>query len=103
MCRKTGEARVIKAEMKVDEDSIWEEIAIMRKLDHPNVIQLFETFEDFANIFVVLEVCSGGELFDRLATEGGIPELTAARLMQQLASAVMYIHEQSICHRDIQP
>jgi len=101
--RTKFERRVIKAEMKFEEGVIWDEIAIMRKLYHPNVIELFETFEDESNIFVVLEVCAGGELFTRLATEGGVPESHAARLMQQLASAVRYIHHQHVCHRDIQP
>jgi len=101
--RKTGEMRTIKAEMKVEEAGLWDEIAIMRKLYHPNVIQLFETFEDDSNIFVVLEYCAGGELFSRLAQLGGIPERDAATNMQQLGSAVKYIHDEKVCHRDIQP
>jgi calcium-dependent protein kinase len=75
----------------------------MRKLYHPNVIQLMETFEDESNIYVVLELCSGGELFDRLACQRGIPEHSAASIMQQLASAVKYIHAERICHRDVKP
>jgi len=101
--RESSERRAIKAEMKFEEWVIWDEIAIMRKLYHPNIIQLWETFEDDTNIFVVLEACTGGELFNRLAVEGGVPESHAARLMMQLAAAVRYIHNQKICHRDIQP
>lgn len=100
---RTGEKRAIKAEMKIEEAGIWEEITIMRKLFHENIIQLLETFEDETNIFEVLELCDGGELFDRMAADGGVPERHAARLMQQLAAAVQYCHTMSICHRSIQP
>jgi serine/threonine protein kinase len=103
VCRKSGERRAVKTEVKVEESIIWDEINIIRKLSHPNIIQIFETFEDDSNIFVVLEVCTGGELFDRLAVEGGVPEHHAAFVMKQLASAVEYCHAKNICHRDIQP
>lgn len=46
------------------------EIEIMAKLDHPNIIKLFETFEDERNIYLVMEMCEGGELFDRILDKG---------------------------------
>merc|ERR1719282_1183825 len=52
---------------------------------------------------MVLDCCKGHELFDRLAREGGVPEGTAIRVMQQLAGGLKYLHDQCICHRNIQP
>lgn len=46
------------------------EIDIMRTLDHPNIIKLYETFEDSRNIYLVMEICDGGELFDRIIDKG---------------------------------
>lgn len=49
----------------------------MRELDHPNIIKLYETFEDTRNIYLVMEMCEGGELFDRILDKGNFTELEA--------------------------
>mmetsp|Transcript_2494 Transcript_2494/g.5464 ORF Transcript_2494/g.5464 Transcript_2494/m.5464 type:complete len:957 (-) Transcript_2494:22-2892(-) len=100
---ESGDACAIKAEMKVDEGVIWDEIVMLRKLYHPNIIQLKETFEDDTNIFQVLEICIGGDLFSSLDKTGGFTESAAARILSQTVAAVTYIHSKSIAHRDIQP
>jgi len=102
ICRDTGKRFAIKAEMKMAEGLVWEEIALLRQVCHPNVIGLFETFEDETHIFLVLDLCTGGELFGRLAHYGGLPQLDAARIMHQQASAVWYIHSVRVAHRNIQ-
>jgi len=53
------------------------EIEIMKKLDHPNIIKLFETFEDSRCIYLVMELCEGGELFDRIIEKGHFTEAEA--------------------------
>ncbi|EER09574.1 Calcium-dependent protein kinase, putative [Perkinsus marinus ATCC 50983] len=80
-----------------------QEIAIMKMLDHPNIIKLFETFEDHRNIYLVMELCTGGELFDRIIDEGRFTEVQAAIVMQQILRAVYYMHENHIAHRDLKP
>lgn len=50
------------------------EITIMKELDHPNVIKLFETFEDATCIYLIMELCEGGELFDKISDEGYFSE-----------------------------
>ncbi|EER18260.1 Calcium-dependent protein kinase, putative [Perkinsus marinus ATCC 50983] len=80
-----------------------QEIAIMKMLDHPNIVKLFETFEDAKNIYLVLELCTGGELFDRIIDQGYFTERGAASLMKQAISAVYYCHKNNIVHRDLKP
>eukprot|EP00931_Biecheleriopsis_adriatica_P085112 TRINITY_DN5933_c0_g2_i2.p1 TRINITY_DN5933_c0_g2~~TRINITY_DN5933_c0_g2_i2.p1 ORF type:complete len:849 (-),score=199.00 TRINITY_DN5933_c0_g2_i2:55-2535(-) len=80
-----------------------QEVAIMKSMDHPNVLKLFETFEDRKHIFLVMELCSGGELFDRIVEAGYFSEKDAAIVMHQLLSAVCYMHSNCVCHRDLKP
>lgn len=58
-------------------DRFTREIDIMRNLDHPNIIKLYETFEDARNVYLVMEVCTGGELFDRIVDKGHYTEKEA--------------------------
>lgn len=80
-----------------------QEIDIMKDMDHPNIIKLFETFEDRRQMFLVMELCSGGELFDRIIQDGHFTEKTAAVVVHQMLSAVFYMHTNFVCHRDLKP
>jgi len=91
-----------KAQMK-NIERFKQEIAIMKMMDHPNIIKLFESFEDHRNIYLVLELCAGGELFDRIIESGHFTEAQAATLMQQIVRAIYYMHENHVCHRDLKP
>lgn len=84
-------------------DKFRAEIEIMKALDHPNIIKLFETFEDQRNIYLAMELCTGGELFDRIIEAGHLEEREAAVVVQQILRAVFYLHQQSIAHRDLKP
>lgn len=106
--RVLGTKRAIKTVPKLlleqEQQSLWDEIEIMRQLDHPHLIRLFATYEDDKNIYLVTELCSGGELFDALAeTNSGFTEKTGAKLMKQMTQAVGYLHARKICHRDLKP
>jgi len=102
-CNETGKMCALKSEVKVEEALLWDEVAILRKSCHPNVIQLHETFEDEGHIYMVLQICEGGELLERICMADNLREQDFKRLSKQLASAIGYIHSKSICHRDIQP
>merc|ERR1719460_1151030 len=93
---------ISKAQMK-NISRFKQEIAIMKLMDHPNIIKLYESFEDHRNIYLVMELCSGGELFDRIIDAGHFTEVQAAIVMQQIFRAMYYMHENSICHRDLKP
>mmetsp|Transcript_49473 Transcript_49473/g.80184 ORF Transcript_49473/g.80184 Transcript_49473/m.80184 type:complete len:503 (-) Transcript_49473:95-1603(-) len=91
-----------KAQMK-NLDRFKQEIAIMKLMDHPNIIKLYETFQDHRNIYLVMELCAGGELFDRIIESRCFTEVQAAILMQQIIRAIYYMHENRVCHRDLKP
>ena len=72
-----------KAQMK-NVEKFKMEIAIMKMMDHPNIVKLYENFEDPKNIYLVMEICNGGELFDRVIDVGSFTEVQAATVMQDI-------------------
>lgn len=79
------------------------EIAIMKMMDHHGIVKLYETFEDQRNIYLAMELCEGGELFDKIIASGRFTEVEAAHVMQQVLRAIFYMHMNKICHRDLKP
>lgn len=88
--------------------TLFKEIRNMSKLsDHKNVLQLIEVLEHVQDskttIFLVLELASGGELFDRIVVDRGTDEATARQYYRQLLSGIQYCHRKGVCHRDLKP
>ena len=90
-----------------DYEGLMREVNLMIKLDHPNIIKLYEVYENEKYIYLIMELCTGGELFDRIVenTENGKPftEKQAANLFRQMMSAINYCHKNGIVHRDLKP
>jgi len=84
-------------------DRFKQEIQIMKIMDHPNILKLYESFQDHRNIYLILELCTGGELFDRIIEDGHFTETRAAHVMQNMFRAIFYMHENHLCHRDLKP
>ena len=89
-----------------DKEKFKNEINIMSKCDHPNIIKLVEIYEDRMFIELIMEECFGGTLFDRLyknmEEEGeAFSEKEAAKIFKQIMSAIYYCHKQGIAHRDL--
>lgn len=80
-----------------------QEISILRKLDHPNIIKCFEVFEDENNYYLPTEYCRGGDLFRRLKRTESFSEKHISEIMFQVISALAHCHEKKIAHRDIKP
>jgi len=81
----TGQERAIKTVLKKkikNMDRFKQEVIILQELDHPNVLKLYEYFEDEKNVYLVTELCQGGELFDRIIQEEFFSEKEAARLFK---------------------
>ncbi|XP_050425539.1 calcium/calmodulin-dependent protein kinase type 1 isoform X4 [Adelges cooleyi] len=92
-----------KKALKGKEDSLDNEIKVLRRLTHPNIVQLLETFEDKSKVYLIMELVTGGELFDRIVQKGSYTEKDAAHLIRQVLEAVDYMHEQGVVHRDLKP
>lgn len=72
-------------------------------LDHPNIIKLYDVFEGTRHLHLVQELCTGGELFDRIIARGHYSEHDAAVLVRKILLAVKHCHDRDICHRDLKP
>jgi calcium-dependent protein kinase len=79
------------------------EIKILQKIDHPNVLKLYEHFEDSKNYYLITELCQGGELFDRIIENEFFTEYQAAWIFKQIMNSVSHMHNYGICHRDLKP
>ena len=104
--KNTGIVRAIKQVMheSIDNyDGFMNEVAALKTLDHPNIIKLFEVFEDSKCVYLVQEFWEGGELFDYIADRERLSEPDAARVFHQIVSAILYWHKNCICHRDLKP
>lgn len=106
--RETGYSWAIKMiEKKNLNDSEREmlrsEIAIMKLLNHPHVVEMKEVFEDKNYVYVVMELVEGGELFDRIRKKRVFSEYMAYHIIKQLLETVKYLHDVGIIHRDIKP
>ena len=83
--------------------SIRNEIQIMKVVDHPNIVKLFEFFEDDENLYIITEYCAGGQLFEAMLKKKTFSENEAAYIMMQLLSAINHCHQRKIVHRDVKP
>lgn len=72
-------------------------------MDHPNIVRLFEVYQDHKRYFIITELCTGGELFDQIIKRPYYSERDAAIIMKQVLSAVGYCHAENIVHRDLKP
>ncbi|XP_049806754.1 calcium/calmodulin-dependent protein kinase type 1-like [Schistocerca nitens] len=78
-------------------------VRLNNRLKHPNIVQLLETFEDKHKVYLIMELVTGGELFDRIVEKGSYTEKDASDLIRQVLEAVDYMHEQGVVHRDLKP
>lgn len=79
------------------------ELETLILLDHPNILKLFEIYEDSKYIHLVMELCTGGDLLDYLIRRSYLIESEVIQIMFKMLSAVNYLHSLQICHRDIKP
>lgn len=92
-----------KSIIKEDEERMFAEMNILKDLDHPNILKLFELYQDDLNYYLITEYCSGGELFSKIKSLNCLTEKMAADYMKQILSAIVYCHEKKIVHRDLKP
>lgn len=104
----TGETRAMKiiAKESCDEgyiQSLMNEITILRNLDHPHIIKLFDVYQDSHFIYMVMEHLAGGDVHSMITKRKQVNESVAAKIIKQVLLAVNYFHNKSIVHRDLKP
>ncbi|KAM3397904.1 calcium-dependent protein kinase 8 [Capsicum galapagoense] len=88
----------------VDIDDVRREVEIMKHLPkHPNVVTLKDTYEDDNAVHIVMELCEGGELFDRIVARGHYTERAAAGILKTVVEVVLMCHRHGVIHRDLKP
>uniref|UniRef100_A0A8C5NAL5 Calcium/calmodulin-dependent protein kinase type 1-like n=1 Tax=Gouania willdenowi TaxID=441366 RepID=A0A8C5NAL5_GOUWI len=85
------------------ENNIENEIAVLHRIKHPNIVTLEDIFESTSHLYLVMQLVSGGELFDRIVEKGFYTERDASQLIHQILDAVKYLHDMGIVHRDLKP
>jgi calcium-dependent protein kinase len=104
--KKTNEIMAIKKISKVNiknPQRFFNEVIALKTLDHPNVIKLYESFEDDTDVYLVQEFCNGGELFDYIVDKDHLTEHDAVVLFKEILLSLVYCHKNKICHRDLKP
>jgi len=106
--KETGDDVAVKVISKKDlgddyQKNLDREIAILTRIKHPGIIAMRDLFETKHEMYIVMELVNGGELFDKIVEKGSYTELEAAKLVAQVLSAIDYLHEHDVVHRDLKP
>ena len=99
--------KVIKKKKKkgtnvTNENEVYKEVDLLIKMDHPNIVKIFEFYNGEKEYYLIMEYCEGGELFDKIV-KSNLTEIQCAYIMYQILSAVNYCHKMKIIHRDLKP
>ena len=86
-----------------DIDSLHEEVAVLRSVDHPNIVKLYDFFDEKRYYYMAIELMEGGELFERIVKKTFYNEMDARGLVRILLDALAYLHHRGIVHRDLKP
>ncbi|XP_066506438.1 serine/threonine-protein kinase DCLK1a isoform X4 [Hoplias malabaricus] len=105
--RSTGRAYALKiinkGKCRGKEQMIQNEVAILRRVKHPNIVLLIEEMDTYSELYLVMELVKGGDLFDAITSATRYTERDASGMLYNLANAIKYLHSLNIVHRDIKP
>ncbi|CAG9313378.1 unnamed protein product [Blepharisma stoltei] len=104
--KRTSAIKAMKEIPKINVDNnkkVDEEIDILKELDHPNIMKIYEVYESSKSYYIISEFISGGELFDKIIAAKYISEKLAAKYLHDIMGAINYCHSRGIVHRDLKP
>lgn len=94
---------ILKRNVKGNEQMVYDELEMLQKLKHPHIVQFVDWFESRDKFYIVTQLATGGELFDRICEQGKFTEKDAAETIKQVLNAVNFLHTNQIVHRDLKP
>lgn len=109
-CISSGENVAVKILLKkalkgqsVQLQMLYDELSILQQLNHPNIVRFKDWFESKEKFYIVTQLATGGELFDRILEKGKFCEVDAVFIVKQILQGVQYLHQRNIVHRDLKP
>ncbi|ODH53743.1 CAMK/CAMK1/CAMK1-CMK protein kinase [Paracoccidioides brasiliensis] len=94
---------ILKKNVKGNEQMVYDELDMLQRLHHPNIVRFHDWFESRDKYYIVTQLATGGELFDRICEYGKFTEKDASQTIKQILGAVNYLHERNVVHRDLKP
>ncbi|KAH8692323.1 calcium/calmodulin-dependent protein kinase [Talaromyces proteolyticus] len=94
---------ILKKNVRGNEQMVYDELELLQKLNYPNIVHFRDWFESRDKYYIVTELATGGELFDRICEYGKFTEKDASQTIRQILGAVHYLHDRNIVHRDLKP
>lgn len=94
---------ILKKALKGNEEMVLDELKMLQELEHPHIVGFRNWFESKDKFYIVTQLATGGELFDRIVEQGRFTEHDASLVVVQMLEAVKYLHDKSIVHRDLKP
>ncbi|XP_069847906.1 serine/threonine-protein kinase H2 [Dipodomys merriami] len=101
--KKPFAIKVMETREREGREACEAELSVLRRVNHHYIVQLMEIFEVQDRVYMVMELATGGELFDRLLAQGSFTERDAVRILQMVADGISYLHGLRITHRDLKP
>ncbi|KAM0248393.1 hypothetical protein ACHAQJ_009495 [Trichoderma viride] len=94
---------ILKKNVKGNEQMVYDELSMLQRLKHPHIVKFVDWFESRDKFYIVTQLATGGELFDRICDRGKFTEKDASQTIKQILDAVDYLHKNDVVHRDLKP
>jgi len=94
---------ILKKNVKGNEQMVYDELEMLQRMKHPHIVRFVDWFESRDKYYIVTQLATGGELFDRICEQGRFTEKDASQTIRQVLEAVDYLHDNNVVHRDLKP